>query len=358
MEDEKNMGELFREAFRDFERKPSDKVWQNIENGVKFPDFQKARFFNSKGFFIGIAAIVVVSIFLLLILPKVQNENTQPKHAIIQAIENVQPDLNQDKLNTILPSVKMASQTLKTNNTSQNNLIQTDVKAKAEKRQNIHDLIAQIDNNSNVSEKNPQNTTVKTAIVSKSNNSVAVQKPAEIQQIQASPSNISKTAPICTISFSPDQTICKGEKVKLNIKGGVNFLWSTGEKTQYIIVNPGITTDYSVIATDENGIQKTAIITVNISDCNAPFIPNAFSPNGDGQSDMFKVYANNISKFEIIIVSRSGQIVYTSKNPDEAWDGNYKGMQAQEGVYIYTVKYINELNKEQIINGHITLIRN
>lgn len=353
MKPEENMGNLFREAFKDFERKPSDKVWNNIENAVKAPNIGKTNFFKPTNLIIGSAAIVVLSIILYFALQTEQPKFVQPQAINTQIIKNktLLPIVNER--NNIVSLTKISNNLEKQVNSNNDNNSQKNTS----KKQNINDLIAQIDNNQTVLESNTKQNLAIATVTSKINDTFFNQKVIDKQKVTLNNTFAQKNNPITEISFSSDQIICKGEKVKLSVNGGVSFLWSTGEKTQSIIVNPIESVDYSVIATDENGNRKTGLISVTISNCNAPYIPNAFMPNGDGQSAIFKVYANDITKFEIIIVSRSGQVVYTSKNINEAWDGNIKGNSAPMGVYVYTIKYTNELNKEQIITGHVTLIR-
>ena len=358
MKPEKNMGDLFRGAFNDFEKKPSDKVWNNIENAVKAPNIGKTNFFKPANLIVGSAAIVVLSVILYFILPFERAKSIQPQAVYNQKIENKTLSPIENEQNEVVLSTKTSNNIeTKANSKNDNGLINNNSQKNTSKKQNIIDLIAQIDNNQTSIENNTKHNAVNTTVVAKTNNANSNQKIVDTQQPTRSNNIVSKNIPIAQISFSPDQTICKGEKVTLSVNGGASYLWSTGENTQFIIVSPTSSTDYSVIATDENGNRKAGLISVTVSDCNAPFIPTAFSPNGNGQSAVFKVYGNGITKFEIIIVSRSGQIVYTSKNMNEGWDGSIKGNQAPMGVYVYTIKYTNELNIERTITGHVTLIR-
>ncbi len=353
MDQKNSIGDLFRKAFSDFERKPSDQVWKNIEKGVNPTNVHKINYNKPLNYFIGSAAIVVISIILYFVLPSEPHPNTLPQAVNNQAIVNNQPIAIENEQNTVLPT-EIKSEHPKNEVKDQNNFNTQDHTAK---RQSIHDLIAQAEKNKSVTNDNSQHNDVSSTVVPKTTNVVSGQSTIQKQQVNKGNAILPENLTITPISFSPDQTICKGDKVKLSVNGGVSFLWSTGERTQYIIVNPSKSTDYSVIATDESGMRKTGLISITTADCNAPYIPNAFTPNGDGISDVFKVYGNDITKFELIIISRSGQIVYTSKNINEGWDGNSKGSPALTGIYVYTLKYTNELNTEQIITGHITLIR-
>ena len=71
------------------------------------------------------------------------------------------------------------------------------------------------------------------------------------------------------------------------------------------------------------------------------YIPNAFSPDGDGLNDEFKVIGNsdNISTFHMYIYDRWGTLVFESSDISAGWDGKYKGNPSPTGAYVYKVEY-------------------
>jgi gliding motility-associated-like protein len=89
------------------------------------------------------------------------------------------------------------------------------------------------------------------------------------------------------------------------------------------------------------------------------FIPNAFTPNGYGESinERFYVIADGFEHFEISIFTRWGERVYTSSNIQEGWNGMYKGREAQQDVYVYVVKVTAVGGKQYEYYGTITLLR-
>ena len=92
-----------------------------------------------------------------------------------------------------------------------------------------------------------------------------------------------------------------------------------------------------------------------------PFLANAFTPNNDGTNDFYgPLFAKDcyVSSFEFFIFDRFGEIVFHSTNPGVQWDGTYKGMDAQVGVYMYYLKYgTNSPHPEHECKGDVTLIR-
>ena len=85
-----------------------------------------------------------------------------------------------------------------------------------------------------------------------------------------------------------------------------------------------------------------------------PLIANTFTPNGDGLNDIFKVYGGSCGMDNMFqIYNRWGGLIYSTTEPfDEFWDGNLKGSQCPEGVYVYILKVDSNVYK-----GHITLLR-
>jgi len=112
---------------------------------------------------------------------------------------------------------------------------------------------------------------------------------------------------------------------------------------------------FQLKATDENGcISAFDILGRYI--CN-PYIPNAFSPNGDGRNDLFRVYNTcPIEGFEIAIYNRWGGQVYQSDDINSGWDGRNDGEIAPVGVYVYSVQII-ENGQEKVISGEVNLLR-
>jgi gliding motility-associated-like protein len=87
------------------------------------------------------------------------------------------------------------------------------------------------------------------------------------------------------------------------------------------------------------------------------YIPDAFTPNGDGANDCFKVVDFASAKtVEVIIYNRYGNLVFQTKNPAECWDGKYKGQPSEPGNYVYFIRVINDCG-EEIKKGNLLLLR-
>ncbi len=112
-----------------------------------------------------------------------------------------------------------------------------------------------------------------------------------------------------------------------------------------------------LIVIDPNGCADTAFVSFYIDAHPQIFVPNAFTPDGDGLNDSFSVTANEVEYVRMLVYNRWGQLVFDGTNDKAVWDGNYKDVIAEEGVYIYHVE-ARGLNKQLYeYKGTLTLIR-
>ena len=114
-----------------------------------------------------------------------------------------------------------------------------------------------------------------------------------------------------------------------------------------------------------NGCGSTEkFVHVSAIDCTCKFfVPNAFTPNGDGVNDIFKPSLDCVpDEFELKIFSRWGECVFETVEPYLGWNGELKssGYYAPNGVYAYQVEYraiINGVLSHESQSGHVSLIR-
>ncbi|MFN8317633.1 MAG: gliding motility-associated C-terminal domain-containing protein [Chitinophagales bacterium] len=115
---------------------------------------------------------------------------------------------------------------------------------------------------------------------------------------------------------------------------------------------------YLLEVTYSNECKASAIATINIKSDTSLYIPNAFSPNGDGNNDLFEVYGRELKTVHMEVFNRWGEKVYDSMgNPFASWDGKYKGELQPPSVYVFSVEveYLNA--KKDRRSGSVTLIR-
>jgi gliding motility-associated-like protein len=87
------------------------------------------------------------------------------------------------------------------------------------------------------------------------------------------------------------------------------------------------------------------------------YIPNSFTPNGDGRNDVLRVYSNVIKQMRIAIFNQWGEKIYESTDQNMVWDGTYKGKLQPSGVYIYVAEIIINTGEKIERKGSINLVR-
>jgi gliding motility-associated-like protein len=85
--------------------------------------------------------------------------------------------------------------------------------------------------------------------------------------------------------------------------------------------------------------------------------PNAFSPNGDGINDIFRIPSLNVTEFEVFIFDRWGNQIFFSDNPKFTWDGTVNGQPLPDGVYVMRIQGQGMHGEAFEYQGSITLIR-
>ncbi|TAL58357.1 MAG: gliding motility-associated C-terminal domain-containing protein, partial [Bacteroidetes bacterium] len=90
------------------------------------------------------------------------------------------------------------------------------------------------------------------------------------------------------------------------------------------------------------------------------YLPNAFSPNNDGENDFFRLYYGNricIETFKLVIYNRWGEKVYESTDPAFKWDGSYRKKEEGTAVFVYYTKATLITGEEIVKKGNISIIR-
>lgn len=181
------------------------------------------------------------------------------------------------------------------------------------------------------------------------------------------------TAP-ATANAGNDTTICEGENVVLGSPeiNGYEYYWQplSGLNDSTIaqpIASPMQTTKYLLIVQDSGNYCPPVQDSVTISDQNCDtleppkensiFLPSIFSPNGDGNNDIFRVRGNNISEINLTIYNRWGEIVFETKDKSLGWDGAFNGSPLNPGVFVFYLNVIYEDGNSEELKGNITLVR-
>jgi gliding motility-associated-like protein len=117
----------------------------------------------------------------------------------------------------------------------------------------------------------------------------------------------------------------------------------------------------SLVVTDTNGCTDSIDqIFELIEDFNI-YVPNTITINGDELNEVFLPIFSNvdlIGDYQLQIFNRWGQLVWSTTEPAEGWDGRYKGNKSvQQGTYTWKLKYTNNLMVTRTLAGHVTILR-
>jgi gliding motility-associated-like protein len=155
-------------------------------------------------------------------------------------------------------------------------------------------------------------------------------------------------------------SICDGESVMLDATQPFDAIyeWNTGSTAPSIqISTPG---HYSVSIITECHTTESNVQVAHSADCDPQiFIPNVFSPNGDGVNEVWEVSldpALEVSGVECSIFDRWGNTVYGTKTLPIAWDGSVRGKYAQPGVYVYMLSINSVGSTRHLFSGDLTIV--
>lgn len=139
----------------------------------------------------------------------------------------------------------------------------------------------------------------------------------------------------------------------------------SNSSTENPTASPTKNTNYTLTIVDENGCSATATVLVDVDFHRNVYIPNVFSPNGDGPNDEFRVFTcNGVTAIKSAAVfDRWGNEMYSSTDLSPAcsgvklWDGHFNGKMANPGVYVYMIEIEFLDGVSLVYRGDITLLR-
>ncbi|WP_343674796.1 gliding motility-associated C-terminal domain-containing protein [Chitinophaga sp.] len=164
--------------------------------------------------------------------------------------------------------------------------------------------------------------------------------------------------------WNNDTTINIGQSVTLKATNSVDYAWTPEDGLSCTdcaspVATPDSTTTYVVSTVTGLNCIPTDTVTVTVTHYKKLFIPTAFTPNGDGQNDVFRVKGLGIAYFSMRVYNRVGNLVYQSEDYSSGWNGKLKDEVAPLGTYVYVIQYAfyGEEMHPQMEKGTVTLIR-
>jgi gliding motility-associated-like protein len=131
-----------------------------------------------------------------------------------------------------------------------------------------------------------------------------------------------------------------------------SYLWKpTGETTRTVYSTSAQV--YLLSVTDSNNCSTSKQVAVMETCPDFIFIPNAFTPNGDGLNDVFIPSTRNVSSYQMSILNRWGEMIFTTKNVQQGWDGK----DAPADVYTVLINYQVDGKEMQSVKQNVSLLR-
>jgi gliding motility-associated-like protein len=165
-------------------------------------------------------------------------------------------------------------------------------------------------------------------------------------------------------AFAGNDTIAAiGIPQQLFGSGGIKYVWSPA----HILDNPFSPNPFALLQTDTRfyltvkdslGCTGTSSVFIKLYKGPAFYIPNAFTPNGDGLNDIFRAIAPGMKQTVYFrIYDRWGKLMFDTQNLNKGWDGKYGGSLQPTAVYVWIIKGIDITGKTIEKKGTVTLIR-
>jgi gliding motility-associated-like protein len=156
----------------------------------------------------------------------------------------------------------------------------------------------------------------------------------------------------------PDTTICDFSKLIIKpLHDYESYLWNDQSTGPAITISqPGL---YVLEVTDSNQCSGTDSMEVAQKEClEGLYVPNAFTPNGDGRNDFFKpLVFGNVAHFRFAVYNRWGEKVFETFTLGQGWDGRFRGVPVPAGGLVWYCQYQVEGSAEKTRNGTVALIR-
>ncbi len=162
--------------------------------------------------------------------------------------------------------------------------------------------------------------------------------------------------PTPVFSLGEDKQFCKGEALVIgsHLTNSYNYLWEDGSTSAARMIHqPGT---YQVTGFNECGSFTDEII-IRQGSC-LLMVPNAFTPNGDGKNDIFKVSrTEQLASFSMQIFNRWGQQIFESRDQSQGWNGYLNGKICDIGSYPYLIQYRKTNEPPVTLKGIVLLIK-
>lgn len=175
--------------------------------------------------------------------------------------------------------------------------------------------------------------------------------------------------PVADFTYSPEIPVEGMEDVFfVNTSSGVEqskWSWhfinnegytSNQKNCSYFFANAGIY-PVAMVVSNKWGCSDTIVKAINIEPNFNVYVPNVFTPNGDGNNDTFKPVISGVKMYELLIFDRWGNRLFSTSDQNASWDGTYAGQNCKDDVYVWKIKVSSFSGEMKEMNGHLTVYR-
>ncbi len=183
----------------------------------------------------------------------------------------------------------------------------------------------------------------------------------------ASATAVVEVNPLPVITTDAQVIVVAGSETQLQANSNLpnaSFEWTPAIGLSCVtcsnpLANPTHPTTYTVTVTDSLGCRADAEVRLDfLCSEDGIYVPNAFTPNGDGKNDVFKIRGNGVNYITVFrVYSRWGELMFETSDISQGWDGTFKGEPQFPAVYVYYIEGVCSNNQKIVKQGNVTLIR-
>ena len=358
MNQEKEIGEIFRESFSGYTQEPPAGLWDAIAHDKTLLRFNRRKWWlrAAKISAIAYAPFVAVIVITTLFFPKA------PENDTVATTPDQVTTTSSVTVPSPAPLVAESSTPATPSQTPQPSLTKapiattqiTDNQQEATEEISVPEpaTTAAATTREEVSTASATPKQKESPLIKEENEKV-LNNPIVPSDIQPEP----KSGRSGQIVYSKDTSVCRNSKLTLFVHNAMEVRWNIGVQGEAVTLYPEEPMLIAATITTFDKIDTTIYIQVGIFDCGL-WIPTAFTPNGDGLNDEFIVHAPaDITHYECAIYDRQKGLQFRTNNILQGWDGTSNGKPLPLGAYFYIITYRDEAGVKHVEKGQITLIR-
>jgi gliding motility-associated-like protein len=160
------------------------------------------------------------------------------------------------------------------------------------------------------------------------------------------------------VSLGKDTAFCRTQSLRLDAAPGFSsYLWSNGSTDPFIVVNE--VGQYWLQVTDDMNCVNRDTIQIDTKNCtNSIYFPDAFTPNGDNNNDLFRpIISGQYTGYKLIIYNRWGQKVFESTDAQKGWNGTIGGIRQDTNIFVWHCQFRFEGQPSEMRKGTLLLVR-